>query len=83
MSNVLLTYDNKSILCVVNVVIDHHAGNNRLNLVLAKTDDSNKHQYFDLKLGQPSLPNWGGGPDEVVNAACLKSEIAGSNPSFK
>ena len=55
--DVLLTYDNKSILCVVVVVIDHHVENNRLNLVLAKTVNSNKHHYFDTKLGQPSLAN--------------------------
>ena len=56
--NVLLTYDNKSILCVVVVVSDdYHVGNNRFNMVLAKTVDSNKHECFDTKLGQPSLPN--------------------------
>ena len=59
MSNVLgvlLAYDNKSILCVVIAVIDHQVGNNSFNMILAKTDDSNKHQYFDpIKLGQPSV----------------------------
>ena len=34
--DVLLTYDIKSSMCVVVVVTDHHVGNNRFNLVLAK-----------------------------------------------
>ena len=55
--DVLVTYGNKSSLCVVVVVIDHHVENNSFNLVLAKTVDPNKHHYFDTKLSQPSLAN--------------------------
>ena len=80
--DVLLTNDNKSIMCVVVVVIDHHVGNNSFNMILAKTVDPNKHQYFDTKLYQPSLAYYGGGPGAVVKAACLESEIAGSNPTL-
>ena len=61
MSNVLdvrLTYDNKSILCVVVVVIDHHVGNNRFNLILAKQlIPIDVIYYFANKLSQPSLAN--------------------------
>ena len=62
MSNVLdvrLTYDNKSILCVVVVVIDHHVGNNnRFNLILAKQlIPIDAIYYFAKKLSQPSLAN--------------------------
>ena len=52
--DVLLTYDNTSIMCVVVVVIFYHVGNNSFNLVPAKTVDPNKH---DTKLCQPSLAN--------------------------
>ena len=55
--DVLLTYDNKSIMYVVVVVIDHQVGSNGFNLVLAKTTDLNKHEYLDTVLGQPSLAN--------------------------
>ena len=57
-SNVLdvhLTYDNKSILCVVELVIYHHVGNNRFNLVFAKTAHPNEHVYFETMLDQPSF----------------------------
>ena len=33
--DVLLTYDNKSIMRVAVVVIDHHVGNNRFNPLTA------------------------------------------------
>ena len=54
--DVLLTYDNKSIIRVVVVVIDHHK-NNRSYPVLTTTVDPNKLYYFETKLGQPSLAN--------------------------
>ena len=52
--DVLLTCDIYSLMYVVVVVIDHHVGNNRFNLVLVKTNVPPKHHNFDTKLGQPS-----------------------------
>ena len=42
-------------MCIVDVVIDHHVGNNRFNLVFAKTVYSNEHEYFETMLDQPSF----------------------------